>query len=483
MVCAVAESLQIPIDAVALFFLAVAATALAKVYRVRISSDWAEPLNLYTVSTLPPGSRKSAMAAQLHRVLRKFEEHWQGLMREEIARSKSAYTIAEGRLKRLQGEAAKAEGAEREGAEMLAQEAAAELARLKVRELPRLLCQDISTERLGIILGQQGGRIAILNAEGGVFELMAGKYTEGSTNFELYLQAHAGDLYIVDRVSRATVRINEPALTLGLSVQPDVIQRLADRPEFRGRGLLGRFLYAMPVSRIGERDIETPPVPEAVRDEYENRITELLSRPLVKNDDDEIVSLDLIFHPQAERRLTEFRRWLEPQLHSIGALGGIQDWGGKLAGAVARIAGILHLLDHTDSPDPHTIPVALTIIERAIQIGHFLIPHALEAFGEMAVPSDETNARVVLEWIRKREAPQFTRKELHESLRGRAEFKKIEALQQPLDLLIQYGYIRFYTPPRKKGPGKPPGAAYQVNPHFLAAPRAEPPRHQEVLDL
>jgi hypothetical protein len=41
-------------------------------------------------------------------------------------------------------------------------------------------------------------------------------------------------------------------------------------------------------------------------------------------------------------RLYQFQTELEPMLSPYGELGPINDWGGKLCGAVVRIAGLLH---------------------------------------------------------------------------------------------------------------------------------------------
>src|SRR5712671_5899344 len=97
---------------------------------------------------------------------------------------------------------------------------------------------------------------------------------------DVYLKGHAGETLRVDRVGRAPEFVKTPALTVGLAVQPEVICGLAEKPGFRGRGLLGRFFYAMPVSLLGRRDIDAPPVSEEVRKGYHTNITALLNLPV-----------------------------------------------------------------------------------------------------------------------------------------------------------------------------------------------------------
>ncbi|MBS38698.1 MAG: hypothetical protein CMO26_22590 [Thiotrichales bacterium] len=57
-------------------------------------------------------------------------------------------------------------------------------------------------------------------------------------------------------------------LSVGLSPQPEVLRGLSAKPGFRGRGLLGRFLYFLPPSPLGFRTLQSVAVPTGVRDAY-----------------------------------------------------------------------------------------------------------------------------------------------------------------------------------------------------------------------
>lgn len=127
-----------------------------------------------------------------------------------------------------------------------------------------------------MLLAEQGGRIASLSPEGGVFDLMAGMYSRnGMAQFDVYLKEHSGDDLITDRVSRKSVRVSRPAITCGYAIQPQVIKGLAGNAAFRGRGLLARYLYAAPQSWIGNREIAPAAVPEATREAYHRTVRAL----------------------------------------------------------------------------------------------------------------------------------------------------------------------------------------------------------------
>jgi hypothetical protein len=57
--------------------------------------------------------------------------------------------------------------------------------------------------------------------------------------------------------------------------QPRVIETIAANPDFKGRGLLARFLYAWPPSRVGRRKIAAEPVSEAAEQQYRDHLKAL----------------------------------------------------------------------------------------------------------------------------------------------------------------------------------------------------------------
>jgi hypothetical protein len=72
-----------------------------------------------------------------------------------------------------------------------------------------------------------------------------------------------------------------PNLTLCLAVQPTVIAKLAAREDFRGRGLIARFLCSYPRTKVGYRRWEAAqPIDGVASLDYAHRIAELLAVPL-----------------------------------------------------------------------------------------------------------------------------------------------------------------------------------------------------------
>jgi hypothetical protein len=251
--------------------LAVLSSCLAGPILVNPWADWIEPLNLFTIVVLPPGHRKSAIYNTVTAPLHQFEAEAARDAAPRIALARRRQHAADQALLRAQDAAATCPADDPMHPQLLAEvdRRLADLEALDVPVVPRLITDDCSPEKLAILLAQNDGRLAILSPEGGLFDLIAGRYSStGAPNLDHYLKGHAGDPIMVDRVSRAGEIIPRPALTVGLAVQPEVLRNLMARPGFHGRGLLARFLYSVPTPHLGTRDVDAPPLPETIRTNY-----------------------------------------------------------------------------------------------------------------------------------------------------------------------------------------------------------------------
>ena len=462
-----AKATQTPVDLGAMLGLSVGALACAKVVEVEPWEGWREPVNLYTATAMPPGSRKSAVFAAIMAPVEEFEAQRVEDKAPEIDEQQTKVKIYEGRLQKAEKEAANAKDEELDVRIAEAQQAAQDLASLKVPALPRLLADDASPERLATLLRDQGGRMTLASPEGDVFEMMAGRYSQGKPNLGVYLKGHAGDTLRVDRVGRPPEFVKGPALTLALAVQPDVLRGLANHPGFRGRGLLGRVLYSLPANLLGSRQTDNGPVPGSIKATYAANVKKLLALATdVRVPGESIEPKPLRMTPEAQRKMRKFAAWIEPQLAEYGDLGAMTDWAGKLAGAVARIAGVLHCIEHVSKEAGEKRPWDGAIddqtVDRAVEIGGYLIFHARAAYAEMGNDPKVEDAKYVLRWIERTGVEAFSKRDAFEGTKGR--FHRVTALEPALDLLVAHEYVRVMERSERGGPGRKPSIQYEVNP-------------------
>ncbi|BFU47871.1 DUF3987 domain-containing protein [Krasilnikovia sp. MM14-A1004] len=463
-VFAVAEFTQTPLDLAGSLALACLSTAAGGRVVVEVRGSWREPTNLYTVVVLPPGSRKSAVFAAMVAAI---------LAAEKALIAKTAPAIIEAGISaKVAGKAAEkaalaAANADASGRDTLVAEATAAAMNaeaITVPAEPQLVADDVTSETAASLLAKQGGRLAVLSPEGGIFATIAGRYS-GTPNLEVFLKGHAGDLMRVGRLSREAEHVDHPALTMGLAVQPEILRDIAGMPGFRGLGLLARILFALPENTVGRRKIGADPIPAEVAEAYHASL-----KALVLSLADWTDPAVLVLTPDANELVLDIERQVEPRLAPGGAWAHIVDWGSKYTGAVVRIAGLLHLAEHLR--DGWERPVNADTVERAAMIGDYYAAHALAAFDDMGADQHTRNARTILGWIERTGTRAFTKREVFRALKS-SQIPTAADFDPPLAVLEAHGYLRQLDPPASsKAGGRPPSPSYLVHPdvHQPAAP-------------
>ena len=449
---ALATATQTPPDLAGVMVLAALATAAGGRGEVEARDGWREPLNMFFAAAMGSGERKSSVVTRTSAPINAAEREAMEQAVPEVQEARTRRQAAEAAATAATALAGKTTDATRDDKIKGAIAAVAEAEAIEVPSLPRILAEDATPEALASLLAAQGGRIAVMSAEGDVFDIMAGRYSSGGPNLGVYLKGHAGDPLRIDRKNRAPEYIEAPALTIGLAIQPDVLVAIADRPGFRGRGLLARFLYALPESTVGNRVVGAPPVPAVIGERYDRKL-KLMVETLAERSDPMVLTLTI----EAGAKLLQFERHLEPRLGPRGDLGHIGDWAGKLAGATVRLAGLLHLAaDVARGPDTQ---IEATTIEAAEALAHYFASHAVRAFETMAADPLIADARAVARWVSERD--KFTRREAHRAHQAR--FTRAADLDPVLDLLAEHNWIRLDRGPVSTG-GRPASPTYVVNP-------------------
>jgi hypothetical protein len=322
-----------------------------------------------------------------------------------------------------------------------------------VPPIPRLVADDVTPEAAASLLAEQHGRLAIISAEGGIFDIIAGRYSKAIPNMDLWLKGHSGDPMKVDRKGRAAEYVRRPALTLGLMIQPDVLRSIATHREFRGRGLLARFLYAFPVSKVGRRRIATEPVAAATAQAYTDTIKALASGLAGWAGDPAILTLT----ESAHTAIMHIEEAVEPTLAGDGELATLADWGAKYVGAIARIAGLLHLAAHGPDKGPTTSVNAQTILA-AHRIGAYFKACAINAFTEMG--TDQVTADAVYLWDRIEHLGVDEVSE-RDMMRAARRLKTRDVLIPAVARLVDHGYLNPMPQPQQTK-GQPQSPRFQV---------------------
>ncbi len=450
------EATETPLEMAVGMVLAACATATARRLVVHVREGYSEPTNLWMLVALPSGNRKSSVQSAVTAPLLAWERDKAAEMDAEIQQLASEAQNIAARIKSLRARAAKENDATKR------QRLWDQIDDMRIPDVPirpQLWTSDATPERLGSLLAEHGECMAWLSSEGGVFDLLAGRYSKGVPNLDLALKAHSGDAERVDRGSRPAVYLEKPRLTVGLSPQPSVLHGLANQRGFRGRGLLARFLYMMPPSLLGYRDLMPRSVPQAVESAYHAGLRAMLDwEPTYDEKGGERAHI-VRLSAEAQREWREFAMHIETGMRPGARLEHFSDWAGKAPGAAARIAAVLHGIEHAHGR-PWEHEISFETMAAALEITAVIRDHSLAAIVQMGTDQSMQDASKVWRWIENRRLDHCTMRDIHVGLKG--SFPRVEGIRKALDVLSERGLVDV-IPPERDGPGRPPSPIVEVN--------------------
>lgn len=445
---------QVPVDMPGMLVLAAAGAACAKNFTVEMKSGWQEPTNLYVLIVLEPGNRKSAIFRLTTKSIYEFERRLREDFAPLVEQNQSKLRMLKKRQEHLEKKITQSSKEDVTLRDELT-EVTRKIAEFQEIAEPTIIVDDVTSEAITTALNQNGGKLALLSSEGDLFDQIVGRYSK-NLNLNVYLKGHAGDAIKVNRMGRSSEYIESPALTIGICSQREVLRGMNKTQALRGRGLVGRFLYSIPESILGSREINPEPLPKQLKAGYDAMISRLFG--MTNNNDEPHI---LLPDTEALQLFDGFQHSIEKRLNEDdGDLSYMSDWAGKLCGQVARIAGILHVMQWHNNA--HNTAISASSVRAAISLGQYLIPHAKAAFNEMQVDPCIRISKRIVRWILRKQETIFSRRDLFRTLEG-GSITKVDDLQEPLELLEKHGYIRLLPVDKSGKPGRPKGPDYEVN--------------------
>jgi hypothetical protein len=453
--------------------LAAVAAATQKRVAVTAKRGYVEPLTLWCIGIAPPGSRKSAIMGHVRKPFTAHEAKENQKRAGFVAEFESKERIARGALAKAEAAAIKGDSSDLKEA----RESLQVLVENPVRPL-RLLADDATPEVLAMMLSENEGRLAVLDAEGAAFGHMIGRYSQNPA-IEIFLKGHSGEDHTTDRAggsgtARRTVSVRQAALTIGCAVQPEVLAELRKKKELAGRGALARCLFSFSEDTDAADEFDTPDLDEQVLADYWNLISELLTLTASQDIDDDGQPIPYMVGLAEEARVlfTDFYREVQQERRAEGS-GLFCEWLAKLHGATLRIAGVLHMAEH-GKPGAER-PISSQTMQGAIELGKYFSAHAQAALARIREDEATEGALRILAWV-KRNAGKVSEamekggglsvRDLRTHLRT---FETNEEMQSALFVLASRGHAReLPVPERPAGTrGPKPTAKWQFHPSLV----------------
>ena len=445
-----AEETQTPPDLAGLLSIAMVATAAGGRVELQVKPNWTEPTCLWVAVSLPPGARKTPVLKRLQKPLSDYETRVNPAIKRRASEARARRSLLE-RRKKIAEQAVIQEGAS--DAELL--QLATQLDEFDVPQPLKLFVNDCTPEKMAHLLAEQKGRLAWISDEGGIFETIAGRYSKRVPNIDVFNKAHDRSPVRVARQSQEDVQIDSPALTMALAIQPSVLNDMQNTPAFKGRGLLDRFFYAVPRVVRKPREVNPPTMNAETEARYNRVIQTILDKGETLQ-----APWRMELDKAAMERLDELREELEREL--IGNLEPVAEWANKLAGRLARIAGLFALVRVADATQNLATVVTKEDLEMAWGLKPYLCDHALHAFEAMSADLVVSKAKALLRKVTSIPSPEFSARDLFQKVRGQQAFKKMDDLWPALKVLEEHGYIQRRD--RKEGTRGRPSTVYVKHP-------------------
>lgn len=262
---------------------------------------------------------------------------------------------------------------------------------------PWLLLPEATLEGLHKLYQSGHGSLGLFNDD-------AGDFLDGhAMNRDNRTKSAAGFSKLWDSGEFSRIRAGDGAakfygrrLSMHVMVQPVIAERLLSDDVLCGQGFLPRCLVAWPQSTIGTRmyregDLSRDPA--LLR--YWSRMRDLLTTdpPLRQGSRNELEPRALVMAPDARAHWIEIANAIEADMR--GEFAGIQAWAGKAASQVARIAGVLTVVE-----EPGAGLIRRDTIGRAAALALFHLREAARVIGTSSVPARVRHAEALLEWCR-----------------------------------------------------------------------------------
>jgi len=419
--------------------LGVYALAIQRRATVRAQSQ-KEETALWIVPIAEVSERKSAAFHEILRPVFEFEAAEHKRMKTSIFKAKAKRSVIESSIEKLVKASGKKEDErDREQTTDKIQHLHFELDKTPDINPPRLIVDNVTEEKLTVLMEQNEERIAMVSAEPTLFQQMGGTRDRQSV-LDIFLKAYSGELLRVDRMCRETVSLERPLLSVIITAQPGAVRDFMQVRRFEERGILSRFIFVPCEERAGTRLWSGKDWnPEIVR-VYGDHI-----RTMLDNKEDRALELS----PEALEIYIEHHNRVEIMQASGGEMEK-NGWAGKQAGRALRIAANFHCAECHSSDK-----ISADVMERAVKLSDFFIQAFLHVKEMVHETPELQKLRSLLKWMKAKKKALHTLRDIYRGLRRR--FSDTKETRKYMDMLVENGDVRRYDDSKRE--------AYMLNPY------------------
>jgi hypothetical protein len=420
----VADYVQAPVALVAASALSVVSAAVQTKFSVSRDSRMHGPASLYFLTVAESGERKSTVDGIFMKPIR----DWEVRQRREAGRLEQEY-------RESLDEWEQAEGDRGEKPE-------------KPSPTPKMLRGDDTSEALVNHLVQYPVAAVICAEAGVIFGSHSMKAENVQRNMGLANALWDGGPVMEGRIGRGEIFIQSARVTMGLMLQPTVLENLVTQGNgvARGIGYLARFLFCHPESTQGSRFYRDPPPMQGL-EEFQQRVTQLLEHHAVFDELGNLSTYHMGFDERATASWINFYNAVEDELGGDRDYSVIRGEANKAADNAARIACCLQVFTA-----PNAAKIDLDTMNHACALMRWYLDEAVR-FGRAAEATEELRHAELLEvWLidqhkkLRREKTEWNMTVNMIRQKGPNALRGSKRVDGALELLKDYGRIRVISP-------------------------------------
>lgn len=263
---------------------------------------------------------------------------------------------------------------------------------------PRMVREEDTSEALLMHLSEYPIAAVICSEAGIIFGGHAMKPEQVQRHMAQANKLWDGGPIVEGRVKRGETNIPSVRVTMGLMVQPHLMQKLLNQNDgmARGIGFLARFLFCHPATTQGTRFYKEPP-PMPGLDDFHQRVNMLLRSVAAKDELGRLITDHVSFDENAQSVWVNFYNEVEEYLGGDSIYSGIRDVASKAAENAARIACCLHVFT---SPR-HKLIDRKTMAD-ACALMRWYLNEAVRFGREAETTKEVRNAELLEEWLVKK---------------------------------------------------------------------------------
>lgn len=385
----------------ALSVLSVAGQALANVQP--LSNLRPTPLSLYTLSIGESGERKTTADNFFSGGLNQWAHQKQMDNEQALIRSKAQVSAWNSEIEGIQAAIKQAARKGEETHQLTEKLIVAEQSKPEVMRTPDMIFEDSTPESVLFELAHTWPSAGVLSGEAGVVFGGHGMKAENITrNLGYFNKLWEGGEIPVKRRGADNFRVRDVRLSMGLAIQPSVISDFYETngEVARGSGFSARFLLAWPGSTQGERFLT---LEEATTQHKQNELNLFYAKlhDVLEQQYNNVQAGTLGDIPALQLSRAALEIWLayfnsvESELRAGGDMEHYRDIASKSADNAARLAGLFHIFNGGDV----LTPIDADTMEAAAMLASWHLYEARRFFGEIAVPTDLSNAIKLDSWL------------------------------------------------------------------------------------